>query len=91
MIVHMDYERRLHRFLASKRASLDSIRYLSEQGSGIPSERISAKLGEYHADYLRASRSMGNDIVFSIQVCAETLVSLIRCGPCADGVRPLSA
>jgi hypothetical protein len=34
---------------------------------------------------------MGNDIVFSIQVCAETLVSLIRCGPCADGVRPLSA
>lgn len=91
MIVHVDYERRLHRFLASKRAALSSIRYLPETDGRIPPGKIRARLGEYHADYLRASRSMGNDIVFSIQVCAETLLSLIRCSPAGEGARPLSA
>jgi hypothetical protein len=81
MIVHVAYERRLHRFLASRRTALSSIRYLPEAGDRIPPGKLSARLGEYHADYLRASRSMGNDIVFSIQVCAEILVSLIRFSP----------
>jgi len=77
MAAHVDYERRLHRFLMVKQSVLSGIRFLPDPRHGANPASISAALGEYHADYMRASRSMGNDVVFSLQVCIDTIVSLI--------------
>lgn len=75
MAIHVLYEWRLHKFITSRLHMLESIRFLSD-GLGADPKAIGAKLKEYHADYLRASATMGNDIVFSLQVCIETIVAL---------------
>lgn len=76
MAVHVDYEQRLHRYLMRQRGMLEAVRFLPEGPCRTDAAAIGARMMAYHADYRRSARSLGNDLVFTLQVCVELIVAL---------------
>lgn len=76
---HVLYERTLHKFISEKLEILMNLKLMCNSEICWSSVALSTKVRKYHNDYINSSSTLGNDAVFSLLVCIETIVSIVMC------------
>lgn len=76
---HISYERKLHKFLLLKQNNIKKIISQSKNDISIDLSLIKLKINEYQHDYLNSKQGYGNDLIFSIKVCIEMILSVVNC------------
>lgn len=76
---HISYERKLHKYLVVKQNNIKKIISRSKKDINIDINKIKMKINKYQEDYLNSKQGYGNDLIFSINVCIEMILSVINC------------
>lgn len=79
MKAHINYERKLHKYLLLKQNSIKKIASQSKKDISIDINIIKQKIIEYQQDYLNSNQGYSNDLIYSIRVCIEMILSVVNC------------
>lgn len=76
---HIYYEYMLHRYLISK---LDELKYrqlVCSQGLANCPQAVNESIDELQIEYLGAEPAFSNDIMYTLRMCSEALISIFNC------------
>ena len=79
MKTHIKYERRLHKYFISRLKLIKNVDFIMKKDLTINANIINNNIDQYQSDYLGSGPSYSKDLVYSLQICIETVVSLINC------------
>ena len=79
MKAHIKYERRLHKYFVSRLSLIKNIRFMLKKDNSINVDKINLIIDRYQSDYLYSSNAYSKDLIYSMQVCVEIIVSLVNC------------
>ncbi|MFA9381262.1 MAG: zinc dependent phospholipase C family protein [Acetanaerobacterium sp.] len=73
---HMRYERQLHCYLVKNQHMIEDILYIPKPFSGSGEAAVFAHFSELHEKYLASRQSFGNDLVYALLGCVESISAI---------------